>query len=173
MTASTRTQGACRACDRYIGAVNVCPYCDEQVVRPRPVRVLRLSALVLATGGLILLILIAGMRDLTTVQVGSLTSLMNHATVRICGTVERDPYVGHDDEGRIDYTSFRVHDGSGWIRVAAYDATARALADAGSIPSRGTRVAASGKLQFSGAGEPKLRLHDPSQLLLDAVRDEK
>ena len=97
---------------------------------------------------------------------------MNHAAVRIQGTVDRKPYVGRNDEGEIDYASFRVHDGSGWIRVAAYDETARALVESGALPAKGEKVEASGKLQFSNEGEPKLRLADPRQLLLDAAPGE-
>jgi len=161
---SNYRQGVCRACDRYIGAVNVCPYCDERVVRPLPLRVLRFAALALAIGGLVILYAAARIRDRPTVRVDSLTPLMNYAPVNVQGTVDRNPYVGRDENGEVDYASFRVHDGSGWIRVATYGGAARALVDSEVFPSKGDEVNVTGKLQFSQEGEPKLRLADPRQV---------
>jgi len=156
--------GVCRVCDRYIGAVNVCPYCDERVVRPRPVRILRLAAVLLAVGGLAMLFVVARTRDVPVVKAGDLTALMNRATVRLRGTVDQQPYLGRDDEGRIDYVSFRIHDGSGRIRVAAYDGTARALVASDALPARGDEIDVTGNVRISNNGEHRLRLASPEQI---------
>lgn len=49
----------CPACKRYIGRATVCPYCDVDIPVPRRVRLIRISAFVLACGGLLLLWLTA------------------------------------------------------------------------------------------------------------------
>lgn len=49
----------CPACKRYIGRATVCPYCDVDIPVPRRVHLIRLSAFVLAIGGLLLLWLAA------------------------------------------------------------------------------------------------------------------
>ena len=52
------------------------------------------------------------------------------------GRVTRRPYVGRRD-GRVDYLSFPVDDGTGSLRVAAYRDVARVLQDANRLPGQG------------------------------------
>lgn len=60
----------CPACGRYIGRATVCPYCDVDVPVPRRLRLIRISALVLAVAGLLLPWLAAtGMRPATSPRV--------------------------------------------------------------------------------------------------------
>ena len=44
----------CPACGRYIGRATVCPYCDVDIPVPLRLRLLRIGAWVLASGGLLL-----------------------------------------------------------------------------------------------------------------------
>ena len=55
----TVTAGNCPACKRFIGRIAVCPYCDVDIPVPPQSRLIRLGALALATGGLLLFWLVA------------------------------------------------------------------------------------------------------------------
>jgi len=125
--------------------------------------VLRVAALVLAVAGLVFLYLVACRRELPLVRVGDVTPLMNFAYVRVAGTVERNAYVSRK-EGRVDYLSFSVDDGSGQLRVRAYGDVARRLAEKGMAPRRGMSVDVAGNLSVSGDGRIGLRLQAMEQL---------
>ena len=84
------------------------------------------------------------------------------------GTVERKPQI-RERNGQVDYLSFAVSDGTGWLRIQAYGTTARAIVEQGLIPSRGVLVDVAGSLNVAAEGSPKLRIGSPTQLAMLTV----
>lgn len=137
--------GACPVCERFIGPATVCPYCDETARRPITLKFLRRGSILLAVVGLALLYLMAANKDIPVVSISSVTPTMDHAYIRVVGTVDANARVGRRD-GEVDYLSFIVDDGTGRLSVSAYDSRARELAARKCIPRKGDRVDVAGTL---------------------------
>jgi hypothetical protein len=166
--ASRLTPQACPACERFIGPAAVCPYCGCDAAVSPAVRLLRLGAVLLATVGLAFLYLAARARDLPQVSADGLSPRMTHAAVSLAGTVQSKPYVA-TERGVVNYLSFRVHDGTGSVRVQAYDRVARELVAKTALPAKGQRVGVRGNLSVSGDGEARVRLRAAADLVVEAV----
>jgi hypothetical protein len=147
----------CPSCERFIGPADVCPYCDADSARPPILRVLRWMAFVLAVGGLIFLYAAARAKEVSVVTISHITPMMNFAQVQIAGTVQKDAYVGRTN-GAVDYVSFIVNDGSGELRVVAYDSVAKDLERKSLIPRKGDIVEVHGSLTATADNKPKLRI---------------
>jgi DNA/RNA endonuclease YhcR with UshA esterase domain len=112
-------------------------------------RVLRISALVVATFGLFLLHLYATHRELPLVRIGEVTPMMNFAPVRVEGVLKSDAR-----RIRSGSALYLVDDGTGTIPVFFNRPTGEKL------PKAGTRVSVVGNLGV-GAGN-KVRLSGQS-----------
>jgi cytochrome c-type biogenesis protein CcmE len=124
-------------------------------------RMVRISAVILATAGLILLYLAAKHHEPPLVPIDSITPVMNFAHVRVAGTVSKRPYKSRDG----NTVSFTITDGSGALRVSAYRNVAKALLqDNASLPAAGDRVELKGSLSISAERTPKLYLKSADHL---------
>jgi ribosomal protein L32 len=156
---------SCPSCGRFIGPADACPYCGTDSARNPLLRLLRRVAVVLALAGLAALYATASCRERPAVPVGRITPMMNFAYAAVRGAVEREAYVSR--EGReVDYVSFVLDDGTGRIRVAAYDEAARELAGSGRLPRRGDLLEARGSLAVPAGAMPRLRLAAAGELRL-------
>jgi hypothetical protein len=153
----------CPSCERYIGPADACPYCGTDSARNPALRWLRYGALALAVFGLLFLGLMSAGRKPDAVRAAEITPMMNFAFVRVVGVVEREAHVG-SDEGEVDYVSFVLNDGTGRVRVAAYDSVARDLVTRKLLPAPGSRVEAIGSLAVSARQMPRLRVTSPAQI---------
>jgi hypothetical protein len=153
----------CPSCERFIGPADVCPYCDADSARPPILRVLRWMAFVLAVGGLVFLYAAAKAREVSVVEISHITPMMNFAQVQIAGTVQKDAYVGRTN-GVVDYVSFIINDGSGELRVVAYNNIARNLEKKSLIPRKGDVVEANGSISATADNKPKLRIISAEKL---------
>lgn len=162
--AAALTRGdQCPACDRFIGPALHCPYCGQEAAPAPGLRALRRTAFLLATLGLAALYLMARSRELPVVTIGDITPMMNYAYVRVEGEIAREPYTVMRN-GRLDYCSFLLDDGTGTVRVQTWRDTARLMERAGALPQRGDRVSVAGSLQVTAGEGPRLRLHTPDHL---------
>ncbi|MFC1498146.1 hypothetical protein ACFLS1_06720 [Verrucomicrobiota bacterium] len=153
-----RSEGAfCPGCERFIGPVDVCPYCEAGSARNPVYRILRYSALILGIVGLAFLYLMVKHRELPVVKVGDINSMMNYAYVRVCGMVEKDAYIAIRNE-EVDYLSFAIDDGTGQLRVAAYRDVARELVEKNIVPRKGAFVDVTGGLRVRAQSQVKLIL---------------
>lgn len=135
----------------------VCPYCEQESALLPMHRALRTGAAALALLGCLSLYLMARMGGVPLVRTGDISELMDHACVQVAGAVVDDPYVGRR-EGVVDYVSFCVDDGSGRVRVCAYDETARALLDESLVPVRDAAVSLTGTVRCAGPDRVRVRL---------------
>ena len=102
-------------------------------------------------------------KEIPVIRVCEITPMMNFAYVRLSGNVERKPFVGKND-GKIDYLSFSINDGTGNLRVAAYDNVAREIVEMNLLPKEGVYVDVAGSLRVEADGRTKLYLGSSSLL---------
>jgi hypothetical protein len=157
----------CPSCERFIGPVDTCPYCDADSARSPAVALLRPASLIAAFAGLAILHAVAVGKEIPTVRIGDVTPMMNFAYVRVCGTVTWAPRIFRDGSA-VNGLSFLVNDGSGKIRITADGSVARELIQNSQVPKRGNRVEVAGPLRCSAGRETGIRLQAASQLKLGA-----
>lgn len=157
MISNTSKAGLCPDCGRYAGPVSRCPYCDCVMEITTTMRKMRILAFTLVIAGLAFLYLMAVNRDIELVAIKDITPMMNYAPVRIAGKIVRQPFVSKN-EGKIDYISFLVDDGSGSLRVSAQGDVAIAISAPDKIPHKGDFVEVSGRLSVKGDGSRRLRI---------------
>lgn len=163
MTAKiTNQSGAlCPACDRFIGPLDTCPYCDLPVPRTFSLRFLRFASLALAVIGMAALYLLARQDLRPLVKISEVTPLMNSASVRVAGRVAMTPQTNVAGSA---YVSFPLTDGSNRLTVVAYDRCARGLIVATNIPRRGDMVEVSGTVSINRPGAKRIIMEAPEQL---------
>jgi len=160
--------GLCPCCNRFIGPVRTCPYCGEDALENRSVRVLQRASLALALAGLVCLHISVAARELPRVAIGEVTPAMNFARIHIGGTVTREPYVAREG-GEVEYVSFQIDDASGRARVAARGDVARALVERGLVPVPGAGIDATGSLRIMAGRPPRLYLESADHLVVEAA----
>ena len=159
--------GYCPACERFIGPLDACPYCDCPCERQAGLRLLRALALAVAVGGLVLLGLAVRRHEAPRVAVSAIAPSMNFARVRVEGAVSAVPKTGQTRSGE-PWFGFTLADGSGRIRVSAFGDVAAALAAGDTLAglTSGAPVRAEGWLNIRAGQMPTLQLRDPAHLQL-------
>jgi DNA/RNA endonuclease YhcR with UshA esterase domain len=120
-------------------------------------------ALLFGIGGLLILLVAVQRSELPLVRASHIVPTMNFGRVRLQGAVASAPRV-FDRQGRPDYVSFDLDDGTGRITVAASRRVAQRLVDANLLPSDGQRVEVAGSLSLAPQRRPRLYLDSPSQI---------
>ena len=153
----------CPACGRFVGPLDVCPYCDTDTVSAPLRRLIRRVALVIAIAGVALLLLVYRNNQIKTVQIAEISPTMNFAIVRVQGEIDRAPYMGRkrDSEGRINYLSFRLTSGTNYVRVVAYGDTAEKISRKEPALKKGMYVEVVGRLSIDARKEPQIRILAP------------
>ncbi len=152
----------CPSCDRYTGPAAKCPYCNTNAGSVPVIRLLRIIAIILSLGGLVLLYAAVRHREPPLITVNQVTPSMNFAHVRVAGEIQRPPYVSEDGQ----YAAFTVNDGTGQIRVAAYRAVASGLVHEHGLPHQGDQVEVRGNLGVSADCSVKLFLRSATHLVV-------
>lgn len=165
LVVQTAAHGAvCPACERFVGAALRCPYCGQAARNASFLRLLRLSALLLAVSGLFF-IYFAPRKEAPLVEAASITPMMNFARVRIRGRLKRDPYLSREN-GTVGYISFGLESGDRRVRVKAYRDNAAELALAADLPEAGDTVEVEGNLRISDSGNLDLVLRSAGDVRL-------
>lgn len=151
----------CPACERFIGPLDTCPYCDSPSPKPFSLRVLRMASLAMAVIGTGLLYLAARQGEIPVVEVGAVTPVMNSAYIRVGGRVAAAPRSGL--AGTV-YVSFPLSDGSNRLTVVAFNRCAQRLICATNVPQRGAVVEVAGVVSISRPGERRIIMESPDQL---------
>ena len=154
-----REQGQCYACERYIGPITPCPFCDADQPVSTALRSLKAMALLLATVGLALLYLAARHREPPLVSIDAITPAMNFALVRVEGEIVGRPMV------RTRHAQDQVGiglkgPGGKLLRAVAYDETARTFAARGLVLRAGQRLSVQGSLSLNAERTPRLYLRN-------------
>jgi hypothetical protein len=158
--------GLCPSCNRYIGPAGCCPYCTATATASPMLKAIRVTAVLLATAGLLLLYVASRHSDPPLVGISEITPVMNFAHVRVSGTVTKRAYVSKDR----GYVGFTIDDGSGRLRVVAYRNVAKTLFADKTLPAGGDEVDVRGSLSVSANSEPKLYLKSTDHLTTKSKR---
>jgi len=165
----TRSQsnrgGRCPMCERFIGPVDTCPFCDAPACRPLSLRVLRYAALALALIGLGLLYLMAVRGEPPVIRTADIKPAMNSAFVRVVGTVPANARVTVK-YGKADYVSFRIDDGSGTINAGAAGSCAVKLVEQWLVPVAGDRVDVTGEVNIRQGKTGRIIIDAPGHLVI-------
>ena len=151
----------CPTCERFIGPLGTCPYCDSPAPKPFSIRFLRFASLALAVIGTGLLYLAARQGRTPVVEIAAVTPVMNSAYIRITGVVAAIPKTGLAGN---PYVSFPISDGSNRLTVLAFSRCARELIGSTNVPQRGATVEVAGTVNISRPGERRLIVESSGQL---------
>ena len=131
----------CPVCDRFIGSELVCPFCEIKS-RNFKARIFMLSlAVATAILGIIYLTMYAFFQEDSFTPIGSITKMMNYATISVEGTIKTNPYkiADSDKEGYIEYFSFILKDGNNEIRIA-YSPKPKISIVESEVPHQGDKI---------------------------------
>lgn len=133
----------CPSCGRFVGAYPRCPYCGCEHKLRMSIRFFRFFALAVSIMGLLLIWIAARGIKAPLVRVKDIGPMNSFAYVRIEGENTRTSTYENGGIG------FVLDDGTGTIRVQAYEDTGKALARMGRVPAVGDRVSVEGTIQFT------------------------
>jgi len=156
----------CPSCERFIGPVDVCPYCDCDSARKPVFRFMMYGSVLLAVVGMFFLYLMAVHSEVPVVRISEITPMMNFGLVRISGVVEKDAFIRKKKDG-VESVSFLVNDGSGQLRVVAYGKVACNLVNEHLVPQEKVSVEVTGSLNVSADGYSKLVLRKTEELRIE------
>lgn len=152
---SSRSRGVthCPSCRRYTGPFEVCWYCRYRI-RKRPiVRLIKYGSVVGAIIGLFILQQIGAHIGTPHVTISEITRTYNFASIQISGIVQptvRFYPVETEHERPSGTIVFEVDDGTGLIKVKAYEGVTKEMVQTRKIPSPGDRVRLTGTLHIKG-----------------------
>jgi len=150
----------CPVCKRFCGPVCTCPYCDASFPLPPLYRHLRCGAWLLATAGLLLLILAARSKPPATLPIAAITPAMQFARLHFEGTLTRTPRISRNQRS----ASTDLDDGSGpTLRLVFLEQALHALRHMSPPLTQGSPVRVQGSLRISADEPPVMFLHSPEQ----------
>jgi hypothetical protein len=166
-----RASSECRNCGRYVGALEVCPFC-RHFNRKRPsIFLLKYLTPILTVIGIWGLFQFGASRGNPEVKIEQLGRRTNFAQVRVEGTVEESPrfYRSQANEAPgAGSLEFAVDDGTGVLKIRAYDDATVELVRTGVIPGAGDKVTILGTYQYKAKADflilgsaAALRIHAP------------
>jgi hypothetical protein len=149
----------CPSCGRYVGPYPACPYCGARLSGRISLRIVKSTAILLATVGLAILWFAATRAEVPLVQIGQAGATMNMAYVRLQGHCTRAPSY----DAKNETLSFWIEDDTGEMRVSAYRAETRQIIEGNRVPAPGDLVEVAGTLRVR-EDFPSLTVDVPEQL---------
>ena len=151
-----RASCECRNCGRYLGALEVCPFC-RHFNRKRPsIFFLKYLTPILTVVGIAALFQLGASRGHPEVKIEELGRRTNFAQVQIEGSVAEAPrfYRSQASEAPgAGSLEFSVDDGTGVLKIRAYEDATVELVRTGAIPGAGDRVALLGTYQYKAKAD--------------------
>ena len=152
----------CPNCGRYVGSLEVCPYCGTKIPKHTSYYYAKYGALTFAVFGVIFLLIIAQNTPVQYVHIGDITPTYNYAYVKIRGVVNSPPsYVMKSDGSSTLYIN--VDDGTGEISVHVYNPIIEKIVRSGKLPGYGDFVEITGEIYFRGTNKYMIVNH-PDQI---------
>lgn len=140
----------CPNCGRYVGSLEVCPYCGTKIPKHTGYYYAKYGALAFALIGIVLLLIFAQNVPVQYVHIKDIKQTYNYGTVEIRGIVSSTPslivYKGGSATLYID-----VDDGTGIMSIHVYSPTVEKLAKAHKLPGYGDYVKIIGEVYIRGS----------------------
>lgn len=140
----------CPKCNRYIGPVEICPYCRAKVRKGRAYVALKYGSLVIAILGLLLVRQLAVFQGTPKLSISDIGPENNFAKVALSGKITNAPMFFPEEHGSSGSLYFELDDGTGIITVRSYPSTTRELLEQNKIPGFGDFVRVKGQVAVTG-----------------------
>lgn len=153
-------QRHCPVCQRYCGPRQKCPYCEATMPFPLLYRRIKRVAWLLATVGLLLLILASRNHKPDTVLISTITPAMQYARIYVEGELMQAPQVSHSKNS----ASANIDDGSGkTLRVVFLDDAVDTLLALTHPLEKGTKMRVTGGLSIKANQPPVMFVRQKEQ----------
>lgn len=145
----------CKSCGRFIGALEVCPFCRNFNPKRLSVRLVKYLTPIISVLGLFVLHYIGVHYGNPEVKLDTLTKRSNFAQITTNATVNAPLRYyaatgkGEEAGGSVE---FEIDDGTALMLVRCYDDATRELAEAKKLPAFGDRVKVRASFQYKGKG---------------------
>ncbi len=140
----------CPNCGRYVGSLEVCPYCGTKIPKHTGYYYAKYGALTFALIGIVLLLIFAQNVPVQYVHIKDISQTYNYGTVEIKGIVSSAPSLIVYKEGSATLY-IDVDDGTGIMSVHVYSPTVEKLAKADKLPGYGEYVDVIGEVYIRGS----------------------
>lgn len=148
-------QTHCKSCGRYIGALELCPYCRTFNPKRLVVKLIKYLSPVISVLGLFVLYYIGLHYGNPEVKLDQLSKRSNFAQVKVNAEVSAVPrYYAAQGKGENAGGSFEfeIDDGTMAMLARCYDDATGELVRAKKIPALGDKVTVRGSFQYKGKG---------------------
>ncbi len=152
----------CPNCGRYVGSLEVCPYCGTKIPKHTAYYYAKYGALTFAVIGVILILLIAQNMPVPYVHIGDIKPTYNYAYVKIRGIVSSPPSLVIKSDGS-STLYINIDDGTGELSVHIYNPVIGRMAKSGKIPGYGDFVEITGEIYFRGTNMYMI-VNNPAQI---------
>lgn len=142
----------CEKCQKYIGPLEICPYCRFKNRKRKEVKLLKYGSVIMAFICLIILYTVGGILGTAKVKIEELDERSNFAYVQIEGTIIEAPRYYPSDMygGKSGTLEFTVDDDTGILKVRSYPDVTKDLIKEKKIPSTGDYVVVTGNFMVKG-----------------------
>lgn len=152
----------CPNCGRYVGSLEVCPYCGAKIPKHTSYYYAKYGSLAFAVLGIVFLLIFAQSTPVQYVHIGDIGPTYNYALVRISGVVSTSPSLVIKSDGS-STLYINVDDGTGVMSVHVYNPAIFRLAKEGKIPGYGDFVDIKGQIYIRGSNR-YIIVNDPAQI---------
>ena len=145
----------CKSCGRYVGALEVCPFCRSFNPKRLSVRLVKYLTPIISVLGLFVLHYIGIHYGNPEVKLDSLTKRSNFAQVSVNATVNgplRYYAAAGKGENAGGSAEFEIDDGSALMLVRCYDDATREMAEFKKLPAFGDKIKLRASFQYKGKG---------------------
>ena len=161
----------CPNCGRYVGSLEVCPYCGTKMPKHTSYYYAKYGSLTFAVFGIIFLLLFAQSTPVQYVHIGDIGPTYNYALVEIRGVVSSTPSLVIKSDGSTTLY-INVDDGTGVMAVHVYNPNVERLAEKNKIPGYGDFVTIKGELYFRGTNRYMI-INAPDQISINRAQPTK
>ncbi len=158
----------CPNCGRYVGSLEVCPYCGTKMPKHTSYYYAKYGSLTFAVLGIIIILVLAQNMPVQYVQIKDIGPTYNYALVEIRGVISSPPSLVVKSGG-METLYINVDDGTGVMSVHIYNPIVERIAKANKIPGYGDFVTMKGELYFRGSNRYMI-INSPEQLQITRQR---
>lgn len=157
----------CPNCGRYVGSLEVCPYCGTKIPKHTSYYYAKYGSLTFAVFGIVFLLLFAQSTPVQQVHIGDIGPTYNYGLVEIHGIVSSTPSLVVKGDGS-QTLYINVDDGTGVMAVHVYNPNVERLAKEHKIPGYGDFVDIKGEVYFRGTNRYMI-INDPKQINIKQI----